>query len=313
MSKRKNILYHKIENSLSEYEKERHKLQGIIEEQNRSVLVWQFVDSIRRVEFVKAVCSRPVSPKRANPANSIFDPIRAAAYHSQNANIDEAFWMVFLFVHFSKHPKSGYQCIQSVYGKLSQGGLWSWNAVSKNPTKFRYWLHENAEEIKSKGLGCKFGNHRKYQSPDAFAHNGTGDAIDSYVNWVGPTKSHIKLFNSFQQKARGDSRVTFGLLYDSMSSVQSFGRLAKFDYLTMKGKLGLAEIEPPSAYLESKNGPAQGVKLLFYGNNPQTIAISTLNELLIEIDEYLDVGMQVLEDALCNWQKSPDRLIRFRG
>jgi hypothetical protein len=34
---------------------------------------------------------------------------------------------------------------------------------------------------------------------------------------------------------------------------------------------------------------------------------------LIELDADLKVGMQVLEDALCNWQKSPAHFERFRG
>jgi len=27
----------------------------------------------------------------------------------------------------------------------------------------------------------------------------------------------------------------------------------------------------------------------------------------------LNVGMQVLEDSLCNWQKSPRQFVHFRG
>ena len=38
-----------------------------------------------------------------------------------------------------------------------------------------------------------------------------------------------------------------------------------------------------------------------------------LDQWLVELEAHLSVGMQVLEDSLCNWQKSPDRFDRFRG
>jgi hypothetical protein len=31
------------------------------------------------------------------------------------------------------------------------------------------------------------------------------------------------------------------------------------------------------------------------------------------LDRDLGVGMAVMEDALCNWQKSPDRFVHFKG
>ena len=34
---------------------------------------------------------------------------------------------------------------------------------------------------------------------------------------------------------------------------------------------------------------------------------------LVQLEAQLGVGMQVLEDSLCNWQKSPAEFRRFRG
>ena len=48
------------------------------------------------------------------------------------------------------------------------------------------------------------------------------------------------------EQAKGDPRKAFDILYHSMGAVASFGRTARFDYLTMIGKLGLAPIEPGS-------------------------------------------------------------------
>jgi hypothetical protein len=77
----------------------------------------------------------------------------------------------------------------------------------------------------------------------------------------------------------------------------------------MVGKLGLAPISPGSAYLRGATGPVKGARLLF-GTQDK---IEILDAKLIELDAKLHVGMQVLEDALCNWQKSPDFFKAFRG
>jgi hypothetical protein len=85
--------------------------------------------------------------------------------------------------------------------------------------------------------------------------------------------------------------------------------LARFDYLTMVGKLELAAILPGSTYLEGSSGPLDGARLLF-GRNERA---QVLDAWLVELGEQLGVGMQVLEDALCNWQKSPNKFRPFRG
>jgi hypothetical protein len=93
-----------------------------------------------------------------------------------------------------------------------------------------------------------------------------------------------------------------------MEMVMRFGRLARFDYLTMVGKLELAPIQPGLAYIKGSTGPLAGAKLLF-GNAGAT----TLDEWAAQLARNLQVGMQVMEDSLCNWQKSPDKFKAFRG
>lgn len=108
-------------------------------------------------------------------------------------------------------------------------------------------------------------------------------------------------------------RDAFGYLYSSMTSVRRFGRLAKFDYLTMLDKLGLAPIEAGSAYLAEATGPLRGARLLFAGSPDARVNGRSLDDQLVRLDEFLGVGMQALEDAICNWQKSPGKFISFRG
>ena len=100
-----------------------------------------------------------------------------------------------------------------------------------------------------------------------------------------------------------------------MNAVISFGRTARFDYLTMVGKLSLENIEPDSTYMSGATGPKSGARLLFGGSVAAQITEGELVEYLNELEAHLGLyfGMQVLEDALCNWQKSPAEFIHFTG
>ncbi|WP_241150495.1 hypothetical protein, partial [Pseudomonas viridiflava] len=60
-------------------------------------------------------------------------------------------------------------------------------------------------------------------------------------------------------------------------------------------------------------GPVKGARLLFGGKTSAGISARELETKIQQLDSELGVGMQVIEDALCNWQKSPGRFVRFRG
>jgi len=252
---------------------------------------------------------RKLSELRAEPNNELFDPLKAAILHQRRGNIEEAFWLVFLFVHFGKHARAGWRYAREVYGRLGGGGRWDWASTSADPSGFRSWLDSHQGELKREGVPRGFGNHRKYESLDAYSPNGTGSAVESYVRWVNPPRTHQQLMEQVCRQAGGDPRKAFDYLYHSMRAVARFGRTARFDYLTMVGKLGLALIEPPSTYMQGSTGPVQGARLLF-GNHENPL---NFERWLVELDAQLQVGMQVLEDALCNWQKSPARFKPFRG
>jgi hypothetical protein len=68
--------------------------------------------------------------------------------------------------------------------------------------------------------------------------------------------------------------------------------------------------------MQGATGPLSGARLLFGGKITAKLGWSDLDAWLVELEADLDVGihgMQVLEDALCNWQKSPKRFKPFRG
>jgi hypothetical protein len=298
--------------ALRRFDSKTHALPGIQAKNYRDALVAQILESIHRIEYVDRVKQRPISPNRANPSSELFDPLRAAILYQQSGDFDEACWLVFFFVHFGKNAKTGWRLARDVYGALG-GKPWTWGRASANPAAFRAWLASRQVTLEGRdGIERSFGAHRRYQSLDAASNAGTGAAIATYVEWVGPKRSHQHLIDTAISAAAGDRRRTFNILYRSLATVKSFGRLARFDYLTMLGKMRLADIEPDSTYMVGSTGPSRGARLLF-GDAHGPLTKKQLDAQLIQLSDSTDLGMQVLEDSLCNWQKRPEKFVPFRG
>ncbi|MDO8261705.1 MAG: hypothetical protein Q7T21_00615 [Gallionella sp.] len=314
MNKHDLLKEQQLKTGLKLYEKEVRILTGIGDAKFRQALVLQFIDSLRRNRYYTSIALRDISNVRNEPSSELFDPERAAVLNHRNGNSDEAFWLVFLSIHFGKNLRTKWRFVRDIYGKLGDGTFWDWKQTSANPALFRQWLSANLTTLNGgDGVKRSFGNHRKYQSLHPYSATGTGAAIESYVNWVNQFGSHDLLLQDAATKTDGSPRAMFHYLYRSMDAVTSFGRTAKFDYLTMVGKLGLAPIEPGSAYMDKATGPLTGAKLLFTGNPKANLSCSELDARLVQLEGYLVVGMQAMEDALCNWQKSPEEFKSFRG
>lgn len=286
-------------------------LPGVNSRYSMRCFVVQLIDSIRRIKYIEVIRSRKVSEVYSDANNKFYDPLKAAIWHLQNNELDEACWQVFIFTHFGKNKRSAWSLPREVI-KGNRSGQWTWEHICHDFEKFRSWLNTNQAVIKSAG---SFGNHRKYQSLDAFSYTGTGNAIGSYIEWVGSSHRHQELFGRFAVDIGRDPMILFAYMYKEMNNVVSFGRTARFDYLTMLGKLGLVLITPDCTYLEDATGPKRGAKLLFSGSVNTSISNENLNLMVEFLEDYLDLffGMQVLEDAMCNWQKSPEHYQYFGG
>lgn len=106
-----------LSDSLVSFDREVHPLPGLAASGRRSVLVEQMLESVHRVHYPRRLALRPHSLRRADPNDPLFDPLRAAIIHKNAGNIDEACWLVFLFVHFGKHSRGGWRYLREVYGK----------------------------------------------------------------------------------------------------------------------------------------------------------------------------------------------------
>ncbi|MDO8769439.1 MAG: hypothetical protein Q7K57_12190 [Burkholderiaceae bacterium] len=288
-------------------------LPGIQTIDSREVFLNQMIDSVRRIKYVStlAIPRRDISQHRADGNSLLFDPLKAAIWHLRQGNIDEASWLAFLFVHFGKHKKSGWRYAREVYGALGAAQGWTWERVSAAPKAFRAWLEDNEHTLK-RGVNRGFGNHRKYVSMSATKASGTGAAIETYTQWVMAAGSHTALFTNAEMQAKGAPEIAFDRLYKSMK-VRSFARMGKFDYLTMIGKLGIANIRPGNAYMKGATGPVAGARLMFHVQGTPQLSITQLSQRMIDMGRYLGVGMQEMEDAICNWQKSPVKYEYFGG
>ncbi len=306
---KKQELEDQLRDTLTSYTIDGKPLPGILSPDNLSSLVQQLIESISRVQFVSAIRTRDISLRRLDPKDiEYFDPLRAAIVHARMGNLDEAFWLVFLFVHCGKHLTRGYGLLRLIYGAFNDRFVWTWGKYSSEPDNFSLWLHDRLPEIEKIRKTIPFGNHRKYESIRML-----DKVLASYAAWVGPKRSHEVMIENAKAAVGDDRKRLFDHLYRTMAAVQRFGRTGKFDYLTMLGKIGLVDIEAPSAYMVDATGPARGARLLFAGSTGAGIPGRRLDELTVALNETLNVGMQVIEDSLCNWQKSPDRFVPFRG
>lgn len=305
-------LYNKLKQSLDKYQI-LTDLPGINTPVKEYSFISQLIDSISRIEFIEVIKSRPISQIRKDPTSNIFDPIRASILYNLEGDKLEAFWLIFLFTHFGKHHKTKYNLLKCFYSKNNSANKFDYLGVESDIAGCRLWI--NAHQIILKNSG-KFSNHRKYQSLSAYSPNGTGATIESFIEWIGDD------FNNFALRIPANILNNKHLLFDYLykeagRNIIGFGRLACFDFVTMLGKVGIFDCEPSTPYLNQSTGPLDGTKLLF--GTPANTTSKDLDDYLKDLGNHLanDLGlkftMQIMEDAVCNWQKSPGNYIPFNG
>lgn len=286
-------------------------LKGALTNAAQAALGEQIVESKRRMRYIEVLRQQGQGDIWLRPES--FDPIRGALFISSTGDLDEAFWLVFLSVHFGKHRRGGWNLARDVYFRFGSESRWDWNSTAANPDAFHGWLSAHQGRLAQKDAIRHFGNHRKYESLKADSNRGTSKVFASYITWVGHNRGHSGLIADARSATGGCPEALFDYLYHSMSAVTSFGRTAKFDFLTMIGKLGLAPIRPGLPYLAGATGPLRGARLLVDGNAESKSTAAALEPIICELGSDLGVGMQEMEDSLCNWQKSQNKFIPFRG
>lgn len=285
-------------------------LPGVDSQENLKALVEQIIDSEQRVAHFARLQQRELDPLSADPRSDAFDPLKAAILHRDAGELDEAFWLIFLFVHFGKHRVAGWRYSRDVYGRLGSDpdAWWKWENVYTDIETFRWWLDGAQSEILRPPRPHGFGNHRKRESMNAWSDKGTGAAVASYVEWIESLGgSHQSMVATL---VRSTPNETFETMYDSMKAVTRFGRVGRFDYLMTLKKLGLIAATPPHSYIAGSTGPLAGARLLFDGPDETSSPMEAQGKLR-RLSDSTGLSPDILEDAICNWQKSPSAYRRF--
>lgn len=282
-------------------------LPGIADPAARDTLAMQIVASIRREDYFRAIRNRgPIGADRANPHLDTFEAELGVVHLLQQNAYDEAAWLVFLMVYLAKPADSGWRRLRDIYGRLGHG-LWDWATVGADPDAFERWLAANWQAV-----GGKFGNHRKYESLEPGKSRPMGPAVVTYVNWVNGSGGHQAIFSQTILAAGNDPHVIFDAFYHTLP-VKGFGRLGRFDWVAMLSRYDFIPAGAGSAYLQNATGPKAGMRLLFSNDPDDNVSPNRLQQWLDALDADLGVGMEVLEDSICNWQKSPAVFEHFRG
>jgi hypothetical protein len=295
---------HNLDAQLSAFSQNVTALPGVDDPIKRWVLVEQLIESKRRVDFVATLQKLSLSDDRANPHSDIFDPIRGAITLIRRNDEEEAFWLLYLATQFSKHSVDGWKLTRAVYGRLGTSPYWKWPTVSAHPSQFADWVSDNYSTLKNH----RFGNHRKYETLKPNSRRGLGAAVKDYVERISVYGTQR---DAIERKIAGlnDPHTQFERLFSFFNENLSWGRLATFDHVTMLQKVGLIGAIPGRTFLNGATGPRNGVDLLL---SDVSLTIKQKESVIVELAGQLKLGQQEMEDALCNWQKSPSKFIAFR-
>jgi hypothetical protein len=222
---------------------------------------------------------------------------------STEGNLDEALWRVFLATHFGRTscehaPNTPDSAARFLCG-FGVEPLWTWQKVSIGLGGLGYWLEQHRAEVAT----LKFGNHRKHETnsdPEELFK-----VLESIVEWVkrngGTPQSALSIEGASKPEFAFKNlyRRLMGHPSPKQNGIYRFGRTACFDMLMLLGDLGLAPIRPGSCYLTGSTGPREGAQAL-WGSNYSDVVLEVRAETLAK---RIEVPMNIIEDALCMWQK----------
>ena len=265
------------------------------------VLALQLIETEEADARIKALLNSEIDSESINPESDKFDPIKAII-SLRHTNYDEACWLSFLLIYTDDSAQTEWAFMKKLYGGegLSLNSPLTWQLLNEQPRLLNERLEALAVSLSQSYPKPKFGHHRAYES---LSH--LPIVFSSYIDFIDEQGGHKPLFRPVDNAL--DRQQYFKLLYDLIrQNIYRFGRLSTYEYLCLLGKLGLAEVAPDSCYIAEASGPKRGAKLLFgMLNNEQ------LDDHAVGLADYLEIGYQEMEAALCHWQKSPEQFIKY--
>jgi len=281
-------------------------LPGIELNDRRESFVCQVYDSCKRVEVVNLLKQRGQGLLSTNPHSGSFNPLKGAIYFDSIGEFEEAVWLVFLLTVTGKNKKTRWELCKNLYGGITNDTIWNWDQVFNNINKYTNWINNNHTIIKR---GVSFGNHRKFETLKP-GNKSCANTIQTYLELIKVNGNQKAFFTNVLNNTSSPAEA-FDKLYHIFDAINRFGRTSRFDFLTMLGKINIIPVEPGKLYLSNSTGPLQGCRILFGQNMKTEVYENKLSNLHTILSQRF--GMQILEDAICNWQKSPNRYVKFIG
>ncbi len=286
-------------NDIKEY-LNKHNLSMSLPSIVYEILALQLIDSIEQEAAIKALLESNIREQCCNPKWEEFNPIKAVIY-LKDKDYEEACWLSFLLIYTNDSEQTDWAFMRKLYGGvgLNLNTALTWQQVNKSFDQRMALLEELSSSLALSNPKPKFGHHRAYES---LSH--LPIAFSSYIDFINEQGGHQVLFRPKVPVL--DKTAYFQQLYALIrKNVYRFGRLSTFEYLCLLGKMDLADVEPDSCYIAEASGPKRGAKLLF-----GVLDDAKLDDHAIGLADYLNVGYQEMEAAICHWQKSPDRYIQ---
>lgn len=261
------------------------------------VLAKQTYDSIRRImiyETYKTKAYQAVKDKK-----SFFDTSTPFVLGQRtDLSLQNRIWIIYLATYFGKSNKSQWTLFNratfySNYDIVEFG--WIKSDINEY---FDYLLTFDFFE------NCTFSNHRKFTAKSLEGEKGLFKSARYFME-------NIETYTPYNM-------MNFHDFFKASQKIPNFGRLAGFDFTSSLVKCGFNIYEPQSMYAEHSTGPLQALAdLLKLTKNDSSVgaAKKLAKEMMEWFKSNSEIFMlgQVLEDAICNWQKDKDKYIRYTG
>lgn len=272
-------------------------LQGKISDNAISNLSKQTKDSIRRIKIYDNYRERAnLAVEQNRPFDSTNNPLVLA--QRADLSIQNRIWVIYLATYFGKSETSSWDLFNRASFDKNKTFI-KIEMIRANTQKYFEYL-QSFDFFET----TKFSNHRKYTKKALVGNKG----FFRSMNYV------LENLESFIQ----EQEFEFDEMFLLSKRIPNFGRLAAFDFSSSLVKCGLNVKEPLSMYARNSTGPLRALGLLLR----LTDSVDTDNtrkelsdDLVRWFNEHSNIFMagQVLEDAICNWQKNPNTYTLYKG
>lgn len=272
-------------------------LNAKIDAKKLNTLARQTNDSIRRIEIYSSYRQRAlqaVNKKHDFSHTSI--PFVLA--QRSDLSLNNSLWVLYVATYFGKSNQSGWELFNRATFD-SNKSIMLFEDIQKDLGKyFNYLASFDFFE------GCSYSNHRKFTAKRLTSEKSVFESMEYFV----------KNINQYSF----EDRIDFHSMYKAAQKVPNFGRLAAFDFSSSLVKCGFNVAEPESMYGENSTGPLNAIGLLLRltnNNSSSKAKLELCSDLMKWFQKNSNIFMigQVLEDAICNWQKNPSTYIRYKG